>query len=222
VLGGENFTLESFFHRCDRLTALAVLRVLRRSEFTFPQHDSSWKWDERCKGDQADAPLPDSFDMSTISLGMLDGQLAAAADMLWLGVDVHKFKAVYAFDEGALKELDSEEVDEGERVVPPPPKEAVQLVSVRAAQQLRDSLYVVADRGGPAGVGSNSACRACTGGMHCERATIALMDFAGPRSAVLCDGVPAHQPAGSEREVCAAGWRRDDLLCEQGASFCDH
>jgi hypothetical protein len=132
VLGGENFTLSDFFHRCDRLLALAVLRQLRRLNFAFPEHDSSWKWDERHKSDELAGALPDSFTMDEALCGITDAKLACVVDMLQLNVDVNKFKAVYALDEGTLKELEKDEPGEpDEQVVAPPAGEAEAIVVVR-------------------------------------------------------------------------------------------
>jgi hypothetical protein len=131
VLGGENFTLAEFFRRCDRLTALAILRVLHESDFAFPEHDTKWKWDERRKSDDKAGPLAAEFSMTDARSAIMSAKLLCINDMARLGVDVHRFTKIYHLDDGTLDSLDPDEADKGDEVVPPPRTEAVSILVVR-------------------------------------------------------------------------------------------
>src|SRR6185312_15364259 len=136
VLGGENFTLAEFFRRCDRLTALAILRVLHAGDFGFPEHDTKWKWDERRKSDDKAVPLPAEFSMTDACSAVMSAKLLCINDMGRVGVDVHRFTKVYHLDDGTLDSLDPDEVDKGDELVPPPRAEAVEILAVRVSHSL--------------------------------------------------------------------------------------
>jgi nicotinic acid phosphoribosyltransferase len=134
VLGSENFTLADFFRRCDRFTALSILRVLHEGDFVSPEHESAFKWDESHPSDTAAKLLPDSVTMEAVRCAIMDARLAAASDALSVGIDVNKFKAVFNLDDGTLDELDKDELDESKNdargeLTLPPPAEAVQICS---------------------------------------------------------------------------------------------
>lgn len=130
VLGGENFTLSDFFRRCDRVVAYSILRVLHE-DFIFPEHSSSWKWDETQKSDMHTGPLSAAITEEAVITAIMDAKLQCISDMLAVGVDVNKFKAIYHLDDGTLNELDEDEDLSGvhEDVTVPAPAEAVQIVT---------------------------------------------------------------------------------------------
>lgn len=132
VLGGENFTLSDFFRRCDRVVAYSILRVLHE-DFVFPEHASSWKWDEAQRSDLHAGPLPATITPNAVISAIMDAKLQCISDTLAVGVDVNKFKSIYHLDDGTLDELDEdEELSEvHEDITVPPPAEAVQIVTVR-------------------------------------------------------------------------------------------
>jgi hypothetical protein len=131
VLGGENFTLAEFFRRCDRLTALAILRVLHESDFAFPEHDTKWKWDERRSSDDNAGPLAPEFSMTDARSAIMSAKLLCINDMARLGVDVHRFTKIYHLDDGTLDSLEPDEADKADEFVPPPRTEAVNILVVR-------------------------------------------------------------------------------------------
>ena len=134
VLGGENFTSSDFLRRCDRVLAYAMLRVLRDGDFIFPEHASSFKWDETQKSDLHAAPLAASVSESDLISAITEAKLECIVDMLALNVDVNKFTDVHNFDTGVLDELEEDDELRGgaqqQLMAAPPASEAVQLVAV--------------------------------------------------------------------------------------------
>lgn len=111
VMGGENFTLAEFFRRCDRSTALMMLRVIHEQDLAFPSHDSSWKWDEKQATDKLSQQLPDGITMADAVAAIKAAKASCIADMRTVGVDVSKFTEVFHFDLGALDDLEKDNAD---------------------------------------------------------------------------------------------------------------
>jgi len=139
VLGGENFTLAEFLHRCDRLMALSMLRVLREADLVFPEHDSTFKWDETQRADHDAALLADNITIDSVRAAVMDARLACVSDMLALGVDVNKFIAVFHLDDGTLNELDTDDAAETDatKLMPPTSAELISLLGVRVLRAFR-------------------------------------------------------------------------------------
>ncbi len=111
VLGGENFTLAEFFRRFDRITALAMLKVIHEDDFAFPAHKSTWKWDEIRRADQRAGFLPPGTTMEPVLRAIMSAKLAAIKDMSVVSVHVNKLPKIYPLDGSVLDELDADDGD---------------------------------------------------------------------------------------------------------------
>ena len=140
VLGGENFTVADFFRRCDRFMAYNILRALHDGiDFVFPEHESTWKWDETVTSDKADHSLPASVTTAGAIGAIMSAKLACIADMLAVHVDVNKFKAILHLDvDSNLDELEQDEDEEHNK--------AASDISVAPAAELHSDLLRVAER----------------------------------------------------------------------------
>jgi hypothetical protein len=139
VLGGENFTLADFFRRCDRFMAYNILRAQHDGvDFVFPEHESTWKWDEMVTSDKADHSLPASVTTAGAIGAIMNAKLACIADTLSVGIDVHKFKAVLHLDvDGNLDELEQDEDEDQNK--------AASDVFVAPAAELHSDLLRIAE-----------------------------------------------------------------------------
>lgn len=135
VLGGENFTLSEFFQRCDRITAYAMLRVLYEDTFAFPEHKSSWKWDETQFSDLCASTLPSSVTEAAVIEAINEAKRLCVEDMKLLGIEVHELKCIYSLDTTSTHEHELDEDDDlsglPEAIAVPIAAEAVQIVVVR-------------------------------------------------------------------------------------------
>ena len=120
TLGGENFTIADFFHRCDRVMAHNTLRATHEgAHFCYPPSESAFRWDEILRFDSAAEPLPSSVTTESLSVAILDAKLACIADLLAVGVDVHTLGPIHDFTSSVmLDELDGDDSNPGPMEAP--------------------------------------------------------------------------------------------------------
>ena len=118
VLGGENFTLADFFRRFDRFMALGILRATHEGELAFPDHGCAYRWDETRPTDFSESRLPAGLTTTSLTTAVGAAKLAAIADLLAVGINVHRLRIHHLDVPAADKDAPLADLDD-EPLVPP-------------------------------------------------------------------------------------------------------